>query len=250
MPKRWQKAIIVGASSGIGEALSRKLAQSGCSVAMVARRIDTLKHIAHELDSSSCPTPLCYEHDVHDLENITALFQQICHNLGGLDLFIYSAGVMPAVHPEKSDFALDKNIIDTNILGATAWLNEAADRFQTAQAGTLAGVSSVAADRGRRSMIAYAASKAYMDTYLEGMRNRLSRYNVKVATIKPGPVDTPLLDQLDKGRLPMLISADKAAEIILNGLHRGGEIYVPGKWKPVMKLIQCVPSPLFSRLNL
>jgi decaprenylphospho-beta-D-erythro-pentofuranosid-2-ulose 2-reductase len=204
---RWKWALVVGASSGIGEELARQLARAGCQVALVARRKDELERIAAEIDQAAGEhRALTYVHDVREYECVPALFQQIAHDLGGLDLIIYAAGVMPRLVDEEYAFDKDLLTLGTNLLGAIAWLNEAAQRFTRARAGTIVGLSSVAGDRGRRGMPAYCTSKAALDTYLEALRNRIARYGVAVVTIKPGPVATPMTEGLDK--LPLLISAD------------------------------------------
>src|SRR5260370_14867305 len=97
---------------------------------------------------------------------------------------------MPRVGEDEYAFEKDRQIIEVNVLGAMAWLNEAAPRFARAGEGTIIGISSVSGDRGRRGQPAYCASKAALDTYLEALRNRLRRRGVPGVTVTPGPVDT------------------------------------------------------------
>lgn len=247
MHLNWQRAIVVGASSGIGEAIARRLASEGCLVAMVARRLNELERIANDIAATGAKRPLVYKHDVCAAECVPALFQQITAELGGLDLLIYSAGVMPIL--AEHEYSLQKELatVDVNVRGAVAWLNTAAERFERAESGTLVGISSVAGDRGRRHFPAYSASKAFLDTYLEGLRNRLARYGVRVVTIKPGPVDTPLVQGMKN--LPFLISAERAAELTLKGARKREVVYVPWIWRPIMAIVRAIPSPIFKRLN-
>ncbi len=251
MSSSWQRAIIVGASSGIGEALARKLAQEGCTVALVARREQELIRIKEAIAAvGGCSTvPRTYVHDVNNTNAAANLLNEIAHDLGGLDLLIYSAGVMPLDPDDSYNTPADLSAIAVNVSGAIAWCNAAAERFYRQQRGTIVGISSVAGDRGRRGFPVYSATKAFMDTYLEGIRNKVGRYGVKVVTVKPGPVDTPLVEGLDKKKLPMLITSDQAAEMILHGMVRDGVLYVPGKWRLVMWLVRHVPSFVFKRLN-
>src|SRR5690348_14212261 len=146
----WQRAIVVGASSGIGAEIARQLGREGSRVALVARRADELGRVAAAIDGVSAPAARVYVHDVTDFDEVPALFQTICRDLDGLDLVVYAAGVMPAIGPSEYAFAKDRPIVDVNLLGAMAWLNEAAARFERAGAGTIVGISSVAGDRGRR----------------------------------------------------------------------------------------------------
>jgi NAD(P)-dependent dehydrogenase (short-subunit alcohol dehydrogenase family) len=246
----WQRALIVGASSGIGEELARQLARSGCKVALVARRKEELTRIASEIDGAGGePRALIYAHDVREYECVPALFQQIAHDLGGLDLILYAAGVMPRLADEEYAFAQDRLTIEVNVLGAVAWLNEAAQRFTRAGAGTIVGLSSVAGDRGRRGMPVYCTSKAALNTYLEALRNRVARHGVAVVTVKLGPVATPMTEGLDK--LPMVIPASQAAEQILAAAARRATVaYVPGKWRPIMFVLRSIPSAIFKKLNI
>ena len=262
----WRRAIVVGASSGIGDSLARQLAAQGCQVALVARRESELTRIVGDINgeirqevpqepartpNTQHSTPLlarAYVHDVREYECVPALFQQITHDMGGLDLIIYAAGVMPLIEDNEYAFDKDRLAIEINVLGAIAWLNEAAQRFERAQAGTIVGISSVAGDRGRKGYPAYGASKTALNTYLEALRNRIGRYGVKVVTIKPGPVDTPMTKDVTKK--PLLISADEAARAILAAARLGKHTaYVPWKWQPIMLIIRNIPSAIFKKLN-
>jgi decaprenylphospho-beta-D-erythro-pentofuranosid-2-ulose 2-reductase len=244
----WKQAIVVGASSGIGAAVARALAAEGTEVALVARRREELDALAETIAAAGGRARV-FPHDVTAYADVPALFQEICRALGGCDLVVYAAGVMPLVADDEYSFAKDQAIIEVNVLGAIAWLNEAAVRFERAGAGTLVGLSSVAGDRGRRGNPVYCASKAALDAYLQALRHRLARRGVAVVTVKPGPVDTPMTRGRD--RLPLLISADAAAAAILAAARRGtATAYVPGVWRPIMFAIRNVPNALFNRLDL
>ncbi len=245
----WKRAIIVGASSGIGEALARALAADGCRVALVARREDRLRGLAQSLNADSgAGVALAYAHDVTDTPAVPALFETITGDLGGLDLIIYAAGIMPAVGPEEYDTGKDAQTISANFTGAVAWLNEAARRFEKARAGTIVGISSVAGDRGRRGNPVYGATKAALNAYLESLRNRIERRGAFVVTIKPGPVDTPMTRGL---KMPGMISPEQAAaEILLAAKDKVRVAYVPAKWKPIMAVIRAIPAPIFKYLNI
>ena len=240
----WQTAIIVGASSGIGRETAKQLAQGGCRVALVARRANELNELADEIG----PLAHVYVHDVTDYDAVPGLFQQICRDLNGLDLIVYAAGVMTTFGETEFSFADDCRTVEVNVLGAMAWLNEASHRFQVARAGTIVGIGSVAGDRGRRKFPSYSASKAALETFLEGLRNRVGRYGVRVVTIKPGPVKTPMTAHLEKQ--PLVIDAPTAVRQILAAARRGaGVAYVPGKWRPIMAVVRAVPSRVFQKMN-
>ena len=189
---------------------------------------------------------LAFAHDVTDYEAVPALFQEITKQLGGLDLIIYAAGVMPKVEIDEFDFAKDKEIIEVNVLGAMAWLDQAAIRFGNTGTGTIVAIGSVAGERGRAGQPAYNASKAALTTYMEALRNRLSRKGVKVVTIKPGPVDTPMSAQVTGKKLPV----EKAASLILKKSDKEGEHYLLLPHKVAFAIIRNIPSPIFRRLNI
>lgn len=247
---RAQKAIIVGASSGIGEALARSLVRRGYRLALVARRQDRLEALAESLNQGrTAKRAFCYPHDVTHNAEVPALFQRITHDLGGFDLIVYCAGAMPPIAPDEYNLEKDRLVFEVNVLGAMAWLNEAATRCELQQSGTIVGISSVAGDRGRKGQPVYCASKAALNTYLEGLRNRLGHRGVSVVTIKPGPVRTPMTEGL---KLPFMITAEQAAEGIVRALRRRNAVrYVPFfPWFFIMTVIRMIPSFLFRGRNI
>lgn len=245
----FRHALVIGASSGMGEEIARLLAARGAQVALVARRADTLRQLTEEINRASGEERArFYPHDVRTFACVPELLQQITYELRGLDLVVYAAGVMPRIRPDEYATEQDLLTFETNVLGAIAWLNEAAQRFARTGAGTIVGISSVAGDRGRKGYPAYGASKAALNSYLESLRYRLAAQGVRVVTVKPGPVDTPMIQGLE--RLPLVIPAREAAEQILAAARHGREVvYVPGKWRWIMGVLRAVPAPLFKRLN-
>lgn len=243
------RAIVVGASSGIGAALVRRLALSGYVVAAVARREQALAGLRETVNAAAGREAVCaYVHDVTQAELVPSLFDHIVRDLGGLDLIVYAAAVQEAVAPNEYDFDKDSRMIRTNLLGAIAWLNQAALRFERARGGHIVGISSIAGDRGRVGSPVYNAAKAGLDTYLEALRNRLSRHGVTVTTIKPGFVDTDLLKNAP--RTFWVISADEAAALILQAVGaRRQVVYVPARWRMVSLAVRAMPSFIFRRLN-
>ncbi|TVQ90531.1 MAG: SDR family NAD(P)-dependent oxidoreductase [Deltaproteobacteria bacterium] len=243
-----QRAIVVGASSGIGAALVEGLVRRGARVTAVARRGELLVEVCARANAEQHEArATAYVHDVTDVEGTAAAFQAIVQELDGLDILIYCAGIMPEIGPDQYDPLLDQQIVQVNLIGAMAWLNLAAERFRLQGSGSLVGVGSVAGDRGRIGNPAYCASKAGLHTFMESLRNRLDRHGVKVVTVKPGPVDTPMTAGRDK--LPLLIDAERCARDILSSLEASGTVYVPGTWRPIMAAIQTIPSVFFRRMD-
>ena len=242
-------ALVVGASSGIGEALARRLAADGARVALVARREDELRRIMDEInDAAGEECAIAVAHDVRAVDEAPDLVQEIARRLGGLDLIIYAAGAMPAVAVDEYDTAKDREMLEVNLIGAVAWLNPVAERMARLGRGTIVGIGSVAGDRGRAPNPVYCTSKAGFHAYLEALRNRVAKLGVKVVTIKPGFVDTAMTR--GKEGLFWVISADRAAEIILKKARRGVvTAYVPARWRMVMTIVRSIPSFIFSKLG-
>jgi decaprenylphospho-beta-D-erythro-pentofuranosid-2-ulose 2-reductase len=238
----FKHAIVVGASSGLGKALVEQLAADGCRVAALGRSYVALREQAFKFPDQVFPI----QHDVTEFATVPAAFQHACRQLGGLDLVIYCAGVMPAVGPSEFEFEKDRAMVDVNVLGAIAWLNQAAIRFENTGGGTIVGIGSVAGDRGRRGQPVYNTTKAALATYLEALRNRLSGRGVRVVTIKPGPMDTPMTAGLGlRGAMP----ASRAAELVLKMARSGGERYLKFAHRVAFYVIKRIPSWLFRRLK-
>ncbi|MFT5193945.1 MAG: short-subunit dehydrogenase [Cellvibrionaceae bacterium] len=244
-------AIVVGASTGIGAALVKDLAKRGYHVAALARREDKLTELAKKIKANpSIQTKVITRvHNVTDFDTIPPLFAELVDEMGGLDLILYVAGVMPNVAADEYDFEKDRQQVEVNLLGAMGWLNLAARRFQITKSGTIVGIGSVAGDRGRKGNPAYHTTKGGLAIYLESLRNRLSEHGVCVTTIKPGFVDTVNLEGLEKTF--WVISPEKAASLILNAAEKKRQVaYVPFQWRFLMLIIQHIPSFIFRKLSI
>lgn len=245
---RRPRAVVVGASSGIGAALVRRLAAEGHLVAALARSADQLQALCAELNAAGQTRALAYPHDVTETAAIPTMLQRLLKDLGGIDVFIYCAGTMPQVAIDEFDLEKDQAMLATNLAGAVAWLGQAGALFQRQGRGQLVAISSVAGDRGRVLNPAYNASKAGLDAYLEALRNRLSRHGVHVLTVKPGFVDTEMLTS--SPRRFGVISPEQCAAGVWSALRgRKQLVYIPGWWRWLMLAVRNVPSFIFRRLS-
>ncbi len=232
-------------------ALARELARQGYRLALVARNEAALVAITNEIngDRVSLPQARSYTCDVRVFNDAPVLFQRINDDLGGsLRLFTYVAGIMPGGKDGVWTFEEERAMVETNLLGAMRWLDLAAESFTRAGEGVIVGVSSVAGDRGRRGNSAYMASKAGLSTYLESLRYRLRGTGVRVVTIKPGYVATPMTADL---KLPhaLTIAPERAAKRIAQAAHKSsGVVYVPSYWRPIMWSIRQLPAAAMARL--
>lgn len=236
-------ALILGGSSGLGAELARQLAASGVQVLAVGRNSARLK----ELAASNPDRIQVLEQDLCDWSSPgrTSL-DGMAEKLGGLDLVIWAAGIMPPVGENEFDPVKDVAMITTNFTAAVAWLDEAAARFQAAGFGTIVGIGSVAGDRGRAGKPAYNASKAGLHTYLEALRNRLHKQGVTVVTIKPGPVDTPMSESHSVKKMPV----GDAARRIIAASSKPGEHYLKLTHRMAFAVIRLIPSGIFRRMKL
>ncbi|MBL6960560.1 MAG: SDR family NAD(P)-dependent oxidoreductase [Anaerolineales bacterium] len=244
-----KRALIVGASSGIGAALAHRLADEGYQIALLARRGEMLDKITNEINKKHGQTrALYYVHDVSDYGSVPGLFRRIMADLGGLDTFIFNTGISRSVGLKHFDFDKDRLTMEVNLIGALAWLNPVAEAFQSLQMGQIVGISSVAGERGRVGNPSYNTSKAALTCYLEALRNRLTRYGVNVLTVKPGPVQTDLIKNAKK--LFWVIPPEQAAKDIFKAMRkRKQEIYTPARWRWMMLIIRNIPSFIFRKLT-
>ncbi|MGE5374099.1 MAG: SDR family NAD(P)-dependent oxidoreductase [Bacteroidota bacterium] len=248
-PRR--RGIIIGASDGLGAALARRLAREGYSLALLARRKEKLDALCNELNASTGTTcAYSYVHDVTQYDEIPSLLRRIVADLGGLDLMIFCAGInFPPGGIDRYNFDKDRLMIETNLIGAMGWLTPVAEMFQSARGGQIVGIGSVAGDRGRVGNPGYNTSKAGLATFLEALRNRLSRDGVHVLTVKPGFMQTEMV-KAAQGGTPFVIPPEQAAADIWKAIRkRKQQIYTPGRWRWIMLAIQHTPSFIFRRLS-
>ncbi len=248
-PRR--RAILVGSSRGIGAALARKLADEGYSLALLDYNAEPLQAICDEINSKSGEIrAIRYQHDVTEYSSIPDFLRKVVADLGGLDLFVYVAGYIYFPHVAEYNFEQDRKMVEVNLLGAMAWMSQVAALFQSAKSGQIVGISSVAGDRGRIGNPGYNTSKAGLTTYLESLRNRLSRHGVNVITIKPGMVRTEMLALPNAPRPVLAVTAGQAAQEIARAIrNRRQVVYVSGIWRWVMLIIRHIPSVIFRRMS-
>jgi len=243
------RGLILGASSGIGAALARRLADAGYTLALVSQRKTELIELCDQINATSGKTAAVpYVHDVTHYDEVPELLRRIVADLGGLELAAYVAGVNYPPGMDKYNFEGDRQMIEVNLIGAIAWLNPIAEMFQSAGRGQIVGISSVAGERGRVGNPGYNVSKAGLSTYLEALRNRLTRRGVNVLTVKPGFVKTQMLQAAQKPMFP--ITPEKAAEDIYRAMRaRKQQIYTPWFWTWIMLVVRNIPSVLFRRMS-
>lgn len=239
---KMKKAIIVGASSGIGRALAQILADHDFKVGISGRRTSLLESLHAENPNAFIVSTF----DVCHTENAIAQLEQLVRSLGGLDLLVLSSGTGEL--NEQLDFALEKPCIDTNVTGFTAVADWAFNYFQKQQPGHFAAITSVAGLRGNRLAPAYNASKAFQINYLEGLRQKAQKLGLPICItdIRPGFVDT----EMAKGDGKFWVApVKKAAQQIFRAiLLKKRVVYVTRRWRLVAFLVKSIPGWIFEKM--
>ena len=245
------KVFITGASSGIGLALASHYAQQGAVLGLAARRGDQLKAWAETL--TGAPAVLCYPLDVTDAAALRAAAEDFIARHGAPDIVIANAGVSSGTLTEcAEDLEVIKRIFEINVYGMAATFSPfiASMRQQAllGKPGRLVGMASVAGIRGLPGAEAYSASKAAAITYLESLRLELRSSGIKVVTIAPGYIETPMT-AVNSYRMPFLLPATEAARRFARAIERGASYTViPWPMGIVAKVLRLLPNAIYDRL--
>ncbi len=238
--------LITGASSGIGEALAGKLAKSN-NLILVARNYEKLKLIKEQNETGKYKI-FPVQCDVSKKTEVEEAYVKIKKKFTAVDVAILNSGVSYRMKVEKFNSGLAEEIFGTNVMGIIYWVEQLIKDFVRERKGTIVGVSSLAGNRGYSGSSFYSASKAAVSIYLEGLRNELKKYNVKVLTVKPGFVKTPMTDK-NKFPMPFIISPEKAAGYIIRGIEKGKKIIAfPLPMVLIVKFIGALPVSVYDFL--
>jgi decaprenylphospho-beta-D-erythro-pentofuranosid-2-ulose 2-reductase len=244
-----RKVLIVGATSAIAEATARRLAMSGDRLFLVARNADRLHAVASNLAVRGADRVVSAVMDALEYQRHPAIIEQAAEALGGLDTVLIAHGTLPDQVACEGFFEHTREAFEVNLLSVLSLLTHTANRFERHGQGTIAVISSVAGDRGRQSNYVYGTAKGALTIFLQGLRHRLHKAGVRVVTIKPGFVDSPMTADFSKGLL--WASPDVVARGLVRALDRGpAEIYLPWFWRWIMLIVRAIPGPIFYRLPL
>lgn len=239
--------LITGASSGIGKSLAEELAKYDCTLFLASRRKSLLDQISSDLSETNSKI-FTFECNVSDKHNVADLFQQIKSKTNFIDLAILNAGIGHNMKVENFDSKYAEQIFGANVLGLIYCIEQLLPDYLREKRGIIAGVSSLADNRGFSESGFYCASKAAATIYLDGLRVELKSHGVKVITIKPGFVKTPMTDKNDF-KMPLLMPVEKSAKIILNGIAKEKSIIqFPLPLVIGSKLVGALPTFIYERL--
>jgi decaprenylphospho-beta-D-erythro-pentofuranosid-2-ulose 2-reductase len=243
------RILVLGATSAIAMAVMRQLVTPSAHFFVVARSKEKLTAVAQDLLVRGA---LRVDMIVADLDDTQAHAQMLAvatSQLGTVDLALLAHGVLGDQPAAERDYFAAEPILVTNFLSPVSLLTWLANYFESLGTGTLAVISSVAGDRGRKSNYVYGASKAGLDAFLSGLRNRSDRSGVQVLTIKPGFVATPMTAHVPRNRL--FATPEQVAHGILKAIRtRKDVVYVPWFWRPIMAIIKAVPERIFKGRDL
>jgi len=241
-----QVAVITGASSGIGYGIAKALASTGCHVGLLARREAQLAELASEIEQSGGKSAIAAA-DVTDRTQTVKAIHSLREQLGPIDLLVANAGVGK---PDRIDpFSVDdiEQMIRVNLLGVVYAIEAVLPEMLARGQGHLAAVSSQGAYKGMPGSAGYCASKAGLSTLMEGLRIELRSRGIRMTTICPGFVRTPMTAD-NRFFMPGLMDADEAGRHIVRALARGKKVYnFPWQTTLLMKLVRWMPDWMLAR---
>lgn len=237
-----KKAIVIGATSGIGKALAAKLADNNFKVGITGRRTELLNELKLQKPNSFFDSTF----DITDTKIIVDKLDKLVAELGGLDLLVISSGTGDL--NEKLDFEIEIRTVETNIIGFTCVANWAFNYFENEKAGHLVAISSVGGLRGSRQAPAYNATKAYQINYLEGLRQKATKlkYPIFVTDIRPGFIDTAMA----KGEGQFWVATvEKATQQIFDAIKNKKKIaYITKRWRIIGSILKRIPRQIYDRM--
>lgn len=245
--------IITGASSGIGKALALEAAARGYHLGLTARRTDRLEQLRDIISGlPGCENTKVEiaEMDVQQLHTVAPILQTLIGQLGGCDIVVVNAGCNQLTSVGKGQLAEQIDMIQTNLLGAVATADAAAEYFRSVKAGHIVGISSLASLTPIPKQASYCATKAGFSMYLDAAAIELKKHNIHVTKILPGFVKTDIVDNMEQ--FPFLVSAEQAAREITNHIEkRKSTGVVPGyPWRFIKPLMANMPASLWRFVKL
>ncbi|MDR3628252.1 MAG: SDR family NAD(P)-dependent oxidoreductase [Ignavibacteriaceae bacterium] len=237
--------ILTGASSGIGFELAKKIAAEKCNLALLSRRIEIIEKSALSLSNTGSHV-IAVKCDISNKDEVTEAFNYVKKSFGSIDAAILDSGTSSLISANEFNSDAAKQMFDVNVMGMVYCIEALLPDFIKNRSGLIVGVSSLADGRGFPRSGVYCASKAAASIFLESMRSELKKYNIKVLTVKPGFVKTPMTAK-NNFIMPFLMNPDKAASIILSGIKKEKRIIqFPLPTVLGAKIMRLLPNPIFE----
>jgi decaprenylphospho-beta-D-erythro-pentofuranosid-2-ulose 2-reductase len=244
-----RKIVVLGATSGIALEVERQLARRGSELLLVGRSRPRLAELHADLVARGAQRVFTYAADLANIQQHAAVFDFARRTSPDFDTVLLAYGAM---HNQKDSEASVDTLLEelqVNFVSASALLTLFAAELERRRTGCLAAITSVAGDRGRRSNYVYGSAKGALSLFLQGLRSRLHPAGVRVITIKPGPVQTPMTDHLPNAA--RFADPEQVARDIAGALERRSSdvLYTPKVWRYIMGAVQQIPEGIFKRLS-
>ena len=239
--------LILGATSDMAQAIARTFAKNNYAVQLAARNSHRLSDFKTDMQLRHNVTCTLHEFDALQFNTHRTFFEQLTPKP---DVTVCVFGVMDEEELAFSNWDIAERMINSNFTGAVSILNIVAAHYRTVKSGCIAGISSVAGERGRQSKLIYGSSKAAFTAYLDGLRNLLFKDNVHVVTVKPGFVYTKMTESLT---LPGILTAkpEEVGHAVYNAVQKKtNTVYVRWMWRWIMLIIKCIPEFQFKKMKL
>jgi decaprenylphospho-beta-D-erythro-pentofuranosid-2-ulose 2-reductase len=244
-----EAVLILGATSAIARHVAASFAARGHALFLAGRDVAEVERLAADLRLRHNVETAAGRFDAEDYEGHRAFVKDVVRRMGDLEGVVVAFGYLGEQEAAEKDYEETFRVIDRNFTAAVSVLNHCAEFFETRRAGFIVAISSVAGDVGRRSNYLYGAAKGGLNVYLQGLRARLFRAGVRVLTVKPGFVDTPMT--FGRPGLFLVASPAEVGEKIVRATLRGSDVtYVPWFWRFVMLAIKLTPERVRKRLRL
>ncbi len=247
MTDRCETALVIGATSDIGRAIARRLAEGNWALQLAGRDPTRLVRQVQDLRvrTGAAVTSHCWD-ALRDGGGASLL-----DTLDPLpDVAVCVVGLLGDQAESQRDGVAAERVMRTNYVGPALLMGALAERFEQRGSGVLVGVSSVAGERGRAGNYVYGSAKAGLTAFLSGLRNRLARSGIHVVTVKPGFVRTRMTDGMD---LPARLTAtpDEVSAVVVKAVRQHRDVvYVRRVWRPIMSVIRAIPERIFKRMSL
>ncbi|MBE0549065.1 MAG: SDR family oxidoreductase [Rubrivivax sp.] len=244
-----ERLLVIGATSAIAHAVSRRHAARGARLVLLARDAGRLDANAADLRVRGAAEVRTFVLDALQIDAHDAVLAQAFAAFAGFDAALVAYGSLPDQAACEASVEQALRAFDLDARSVLALLTVLAPRFERQGRGAIGIISSPAGERGRASNYVYGAAKAAVSALASGLRHRLARHGVRVLTLLPGFVDTPMTAGFTKG--PLWATPERVAQDIDVALTRGfGRVYTPWFWRWIMLIVRLVPERLFVRTRL